>query len=123
MTTVELLPVHESLPEPAVVARGLTNYWGYATLGYFAPDRALAARPDDAEREFKQMVKALHAAGIEVVLDVVYNHTCEGGRLGPMVCLRGIDNATYYRLRKGDPRSTWTSPAAATRSTCGTRRP
>ncbi len=102
VTTVELLPVHESLPEPAVVARGLTNYWGYSTLGFFAPDRRLAARQDVAEREFKQMVKALHAAGIEVVLDVVYNHTCEGGVDGPMVSLRGIDNATYYRLRKGD---------------------
>jgi len=102
VTTVELLPVHESLPECAVARRGLTNYWGYSTLGYFAPDRRLASRPDDAEREFKEMVKALHAAGIEVVLDVVYNHTCEGFIDGPMVSLRGVDNATYYRLRAGD---------------------
>jgi len=102
VTTIELLPVHESMTEHAVAARGLTNYWGYSTFGFFAPDRRLAARPDDAEREFKQMVKALHAAGIEVVLDVVYNHTCEGGIDGPMVGLRGIDNATYYRLRRGD---------------------
>ncbi len=102
VTTVELLPVHESLSEPAVVRRGLTNYWGYATLGFFAPDRRLAARPDDAEREFKEMVKALHAAGIEVVLDVVYNHTCEGGVDGPSVSLRGIDNASYYRVRAGN---------------------
>jgi glycogen operon protein len=102
VTTVELLPVHEMLPERAVVGRGLTNYWGYATLGFFAPDRRLASRPDDAEREFKGMVKALHAAGIEVVVDVVYNHTCEGGVDGPTVSLRGIDNAAYYRLKRGD---------------------
>jgi isoamylase len=102
VTTVELLPVHESMTEVAVARRGLTNYWGYSTLGYFAPDRRLAARPDDAVREFKEMVKALHAAGIEVVMDVVYNHTCEGGADGPMVSLRGLDNAVYYRLRRGD---------------------
>jgi glycogen operon protein len=102
VTTVELLPVHESLTEKAVAERGLTNYWGYSTLGYFAPDRRFAATPDDAEREFKTMVKALHAAGIEVVLDVVYNHTCEGAVDGPTVSLRGIDNATYYRLKAGD---------------------
>ena len=102
VTTVELLPVHESLTEPSVSQRGLTNYWGYSTLGFFAPDRRLAARPDDAIREFKEMVKALHAAGIEVVMDVVYNHTCEGGFDGPTVSLRGLDNAVYYRLRHGD---------------------
>ena len=102
VTTVELLPVHESLAEQAVVQRGLTNYWGYSTLGFFAPDRRLAARPEQAEAEFKAMVKALHAAGIEVVLDVVYNHSCEGPVDGPMVSFRGIDNATYYRLRAGD---------------------
>ncbi len=102
VTTVELLPVHECVSEPAIAARGLTNYWGYSTLGYFAPDRRLASRPDDAEREFKEMVRSLHAAGIEVVLDVVYNHTCEGGFDGPTLSLRGVDNATYYRLRPDD---------------------
>jgi isoamylase len=102
VTTVELLPVHESMTEVAVAARGLTNYWGYSTLGYFAPDRRLASRPHDAVREFKEMVKALHAAGIEVVLDVVYNHTCEAGIDGPTVSFRGLDNAVYYRLRSGD---------------------
>jgi glycogen operon protein len=102
VTTVELLPVHESMTELAVAARGLTNYWGYSTLGYFAPDRRLASRPDDVVREFKEMVKALHAAGIEVVMDVVYNHTCEGGIDGPTVSFRGLDNAVYYRLRRGD---------------------
>ncbi len=101
VTTIELLPVHEALAERAVVQRGLTNYWGYSTLGFFAPDRRLASRPDDAEREFKEMVKALHAAGLEVVIDVVYNHSCEGGVDGPMVSLRGIDNATYYRVKAG----------------------
>ena len=79
VTTVELLPVHESLTEHSIAARGLPNYWGYSTLGFFAPDRRFASRPDDVVREFKEMVKALHAAGIEVVLDVVYNHTCECG--------------------------------------------
>lgn len=102
VTTVELLPVHESMSERPVVQRGLTNYWGYSTLGYFAPDRRFASRPDDVVREFKEMVKALHAAGIEVVLDVVYNHTCEGAADGPTVGLRGLDNAVYYRLRRGD---------------------
>ncbi|MGD0530196.1 MAG: glycogen debranching protein GlgX, partial [Polyangiaceae bacterium] len=102
VTTVELLPVHESLSEAPVVKRGLKNYWGYSTLGFFAPDRRFAARASDAEREFKEMVKTLHAAGLEVILDVVYNHTCEGAADGPTVCLRGIDNATYYRLRRGD---------------------
>jgi glycogen operon protein len=102
VTTVELLPVHESMTERAVAGRKLTNYWGYSTLGYFAPDRRLASRPDDVIREFKEMVKALHAAGIEVVMDVVYNHTCEEGVDGPTISLRGFDNAVYYRLRRGD---------------------
>jgi len=102
VTTVELLPVHESLGERELYRRGLTNYWGYSTLGYFAPDQRYAARPTDVVREFREMVKALHAAGIEVVLDVVYNHTCEGGLTGPTVSLRGLDNAVYYRLKSGD---------------------
>jgi glycogen operon protein len=103
VTTVELLPVHEAMDEPPITRRKLTNYWGYSTLGFFAPDQRLAANPADPVREFKGMVKALHAAGIEVVLDVVYNHTGEGDHMGPTVSLRGIDNRTYYRL-KADPR-------------------
>jgi glycogen operon protein len=101
ITAVELMPVHERLDEPALTARGLTNYWGYSTLAFFAPDRRFATRGGDATREFKEMVRRLHRAGIEVVLDVVYNHTCEGDALGPTVSWRGIDNRVYYRL---DPR-------------------
>jgi isoamylase len=104
VTTVELMPVHERADEPAVAARGMTNYWGYSTLSYFAPDRRFATRGGDAMREFKEMVRRLHAAGLEVVLDVVYNHTCEGDELGPTVSFRGIDNAVYYRLDRADPR-------------------
>ena len=104
VTTLELMPVHERMDEPAVVARGMTNYWGYSTLAFFAPDRRFATRDGDAAREFKTMVQRLHAAGIEVILDVVYNHTCEGDEFGPTVSLRGIDNRAYYRLRADDPR-------------------
>jgi glycogen operon protein len=102
VTTVELMPVHEHLDEPSVAARGLTNYWGYNTLAFFAPDRRFATPGGDAVREFKEMVKRLHAAGIEVVLDVVYNHSCEGDELGPTVLFRGIDNRVYYRLAESD---------------------
>jgi isoamylase len=102
VTTVELMPVHEHLDEPTVAARGLTNYWGYSTLAFFAPDRRFATPGGDAVHEFKEMVRRLHQAGIEVVLDVVYNHTCEGDKLGPTVLFRGIDNRVYYRLQPGD---------------------
>jgi isoamylase len=102
VTTVELMPVHEHLDEPAVTARGLTNYWGYSTLAFFAPDRRFATAGGDPAREFKEMVRRLHAAGIEVVLDVVYNHSCEGDADGPTVSLRGIDNRAYYRLEDDD---------------------
>jgi glycogen operon protein len=99
VTAVELLPVHYHIDEPQLVARGRTNYWGYNTLGYFAPDpRFSASGPDGAVDEFREMVRALHAAGIEVILDVVYNHTAEGNHLGPMLSFRGIDNTAYYRL-------------------------
>jgi glycogen operon protein len=105
VTAVELLPVHEALDEAPVARRGKTNYWGYSTLGWFAPDQRLATATrhggPDPVREFKEMVKALHAAGIEVILDVVYNHSCEGDHLGPTVSLRGIDNRVYYRLKPG----------------------
>jgi glycogen operon protein len=99
VTTLELLPVHESMNEWSVATRGKVNYWGYSTLGFFAPDQRFAAEPRSQVNEFKRMVKALHRAGIEVVLDVVYNHTGEGDHLGPTVSLRGLDNTTYYRLR------------------------
>jgi isoamylase len=104
VTAVELLPVHHWLDEVSVVARGLTNYWGYNTLAFFAPEPRWASRTEGADhvREFKHMVRALHRAGIEVLLDVVYNHTGEADELGPTLSLRGIDNRTYYRLREGD---------------------
>ena len=99
VTAVSLLPVQQSIPEHALIERGLTNYWGYNSIGFFAPDRRFAL--DDPVREFKAMVKRLHAAGLEVILDVVYNHTAEGGHDGPTLSLRGIDNASYYWLHKG----------------------
>jgi glycogen operon protein len=109
VTAVELLPVHESVPEAFLVQRGLTNYWGYNTIGYFAPSQAYSAAiragsPGGQVTEFKAMVDALHAAGIEVLLDVVFNHTAEGNHLGPTFCYRGLDNPGYYRLDGSDPR-------------------
>ncbi|MEZ5320458.1 MAG: glycogen debranching protein GlgX, partial [Vicinamibacterales bacterium] len=105
VTAVELMPIHHHADEWALVQRGLTNYWGYNTLSYFAPDLRLMAggSPLDAVQEFKSMVRALHAAGIEVILDVVYNHTAEGDQTGPTLSWRGIDNASYYRLMPGRP--------------------
>jgi isoamylase len=105
VTTVELMPVHEACDEWFVARRGLPNYWGYSTLGFFAPDQRFSARPTEPGsqvREFKEMVKRLHREQIEVVLDVVYNHTCEGDRFGPTLSLRGLDNAVYYRLSATD---------------------
>jgi len=104
ITAVQLMPVHFHIDEWALVERGLSNYWGYNTLGYFAPEPRYAAdrSPEGAVREFKQMVRKLHAAGLEVILDVVYNHTGEGDELGPTLSLRGIDNAVYYRLEPGN---------------------
>ena len=104
VTAVELLPVHQFVTEPAVTRRGLANYWGYNTIGYFAPHGAYASVRGEQVREFKAMVRALHAAGIEVILDVVYNHTAEGDETGPTLCFRGIDNAGYYRLLPDEPR-------------------
>jgi glycogen operon protein len=103
VTAVELMPVHYHADEWAVADRGQTNYWGYNTLSYFAPDVRFATsrRALDAAREFKMMVRALHTAGLEVILDVVYNHTAEGDHRGPTLSFRGIDNATYYRLEPG----------------------
>ncbi|MBI4204779.1 MAG: glycogen debranching protein GlgX [Betaproteobacteria bacterium] len=96
VTAVELMPVHWFVDERNLVSKGLRNYWGYNSIGYFAPDMRCSSSGDIGE--FKTMVKALHAAGIEVILDVVYNHTGEGNHLGPTLCFRGIDNASYYRL-------------------------
>ncbi|HSJ09499.1 MAG TPA: glycogen debranching protein GlgX [Longimicrobiales bacterium] len=106
VTAVELLPVHEFIDEGHLVDRGLVNYWGYNTLNFFAPaGRYSSAGRDGAQvREFREMVKALHRAGIEVILDVVYNHTAEGSELGPTLSFRGIDNIAYYKLVPGNPR-------------------
>jgi glycogen operon protein len=104
VTAVELLPVHQFVHEGFLLERGLRDYWGYNSLGYFAPHDEYAAAPGDAAAEFKYMVKALHHAGIEVILDVVYNHTAEGNHLGPTLSLRGLDNAAYYKLVADDPR-------------------
>ncbi|MFP3982160.1 MAG: glycogen debranching protein GlgX [Desulfurivibrionaceae bacterium] len=100
ITAVELMPVHQFIHDKNLVDRGLRNYWGYNSIGYFAPHNEYAydTRPGGAAAEFKQLVKTLHQAGIEVILDVVYNHTAEGNHLGPMLCFKGIDNAYYYRL-------------------------
>ncbi|WP_069465636.1 glycogen debranching protein GlgX, partial [Actinacidiphila rubida] len=105
VTAVELLPVHQFAHEDHLERRGLRNYWGYNSIGYFAPHAAYSASGTRGEQvgEFKRMVRALHAAGIEVILDVVYNHTAEGGQGGPTLSLRGVDNRGYYRLA-GDPR-------------------
>jgi isoamylase len=106
VTAVELLPVHYHVDEQHLIRRGLVNYWGYQSLAFFAPNPryATALTPQDTVREFKMMVRALHAANIEVLLDVVYNHTGEGSHLGPTLAFRGIDNATYYRLQPHDRR-------------------
>lgn len=106
VTAVELMPVHHFVMDRHLVDRGLSNYWGYNSLAFFAPALHYASSPNalDSVREFKAMVRALHAAGIEVILDVVYNHTAEGNHLGPTLSLRGIDNSAYYRLSQPDRR-------------------
>jgi glycogen operon protein len=106
VTAVELMPVHHHADERFLVQRGMVNYWGYNTLAFFAPDLRYTSLPMPyfAIHEFKSMVRTLHSAGLEVILDVVYNHTCEGNELGPTLSLRGIDNRAYYRLLDRDPR-------------------
>jgi glycogen operon protein len=106
ITAVELLPVHAFVEDKILVDRGLTNYWGYNTIGFFAPDGRYSSAGDAGQQvnEFKTMVKTLHRAGMEVILDVVYNHTGEGNHLGPTLSLRGIDNQSYYRLVPENPR-------------------
>jgi glycogen operon protein len=104
VTAVELMPVHQAYSERFLVERGLSNYWGYNTIGFFAPDARFAAGGGATSvHEFKTMVRALHRAGIEVILDVVYNHTGEADELGPTLSLRGLDNAAYYMLEPRDP--------------------
>jgi glycogen operon protein len=106
VTAVELLPVYHRSDDRHLVDKGLCNYWGYNTLAFFAPDQhySLAKSADETVKEFKTMVRGLHAAGIEVLLDVVYNHTAEGSQMGPTLSFRGIDNASYYRLSPENPR-------------------
>jgi isoamylase len=106
VTAVELMPVHHHARDRHLEQNGLTNYWGYNSFGYFAPESRFAASrtPAGSVREFKRMVRALHAAGLEVILDVVYNHTAEGNHLGPTLSLKAIDNASYYRLVADNPR-------------------
>jgi len=106
VTALELLPIHHFPDDSFLVAKNLTNYWGYSSIGYFAPDGRFSSTGTHGEQvtEFKQMVKNLHAAGLEVILDVVYNHTAEGNHLGPTLSFKGIDNASYYRRTSESPR-------------------
>jgi glycogen operon protein len=106
VTAVELLPVHHHIDDRHLLEKKLTNYWGYNTLGFFAPElRYVSAHdPRQSVQQFKMMVRGLHAAGLEVILDVVYNHTAEGNQMGPTLSMRGIDNVSYYRLSPEDPR-------------------
>ena len=117
VTAVELLPVHYRVSERFLVEQGLSNYWGYNTLGFFAPDPRLRGRSDRAarSREFKTMVAALHAAGIEVILDVVYNHTAEGNQHGPDAVASAASTTPPTTASPTTSATTWTSPAAATR--------
>ncbi len=98
VTTVELLPIHTFINDSFLLERRLTNYWGYNSIGFFAPDPRYAADPAKTLQEFKEMVARFHDAGLEVIIDVVYNHTAEGNELGPTLSFKGIDNASYYRL-------------------------
>jgi glycogen operon protein len=106
VTAVELMPVHHHVDDRHLMEQGKHNYWGYNTLGFFAPDLRFASEgaPRQSVQQFKMMVRALHAAGIEVILDVVYNHTAEGNQMGPTLSMRGVDNASYYRLSPEDRR-------------------
>ncbi|GAA3647743.1 glycogen debranching protein GlgX [Lentzea roselyniae] len=106
VTAIELMPVHQFISDHTLIEKGLTNYWGYNTIGFFAPHDGYASQAGSGNQvqEFKGMVRALHEAGIEVILDVVYNHTAEGNHLGPTLSMRGIDNAAYYRLVEDEPK-------------------
>lgn len=104
VTAIELLPVHAFLQDRFLIERKLSNYWGYSTLGFFVPERNYFADPDQPDNELRATIRRLHEAGIEIILDVVYNHTCEGNELGPTLSWRGFDNASYYRLMPGHER-------------------
>jgi isoamylase len=98
VTSIELLPIHTFINDSQLLERGLSNYWGYNSIGFFAPDPRYAFEPEQCLKEFKEMVARFHDAGLEVILDVVYNHTAEGNERGPTLSFKGIDNASYYRL-------------------------
>ncbi len=104
VTAIELMPIHQFVNDSFLQEKGLSNYWGYNTIGFFAPHNAYSSSGERGEQvnEFKSMVKAYHHAGMEVILDVVYNHTAEGNHMGPTLSFKGIDNASYYRLVEGD---------------------
>ncbi len=104
VTSIELLPIHTFINDNNLLEKGLTNYWGYNSIGFFAPDPRYASAPEQALREFKEMVASFHDAGLEVILDVVYNHTAEGNERGPTLSFKGIDNASYYRLLPDEKR-------------------
>ena len=104
VTAVELLPIHTFVNDSNLLEKGLLNYWGYNTIGFFAPDPRYAARREDTLKEFKEMIARFHEAGLEIILDVVYNHTAEGNEMGPTLSFKGIDNASYYRLLPDQPR-------------------
>jgi glycogen operon protein len=104
VTSVELLPIHKFINDSNLLEKGLVNYWGYNSIGFFAPESRYASHHPDTLKEFKEMVARYHAAGLEVILDVVYNHTAEGNELGPTLSFKGIDNASYYRLLQNQPR-------------------
>ena len=126
MTAVELIPVQQFAQDSHLLEKGLRNYWGYNTFAFFAPNADYSASGDGGQQvvEFKQMVKALHAAGLEVILDVVYNHTAEGNHLGPTLSFKGIDNARLLPARRRrTARPTSTPPGPGTASTSATRRP
>jgi isoamylase len=104
VTSVELLPIHTFINDSYLLDKGLTNYWGYSSIGFFAPDPRYAHEREQTLREFKEMVARLHEAGLEVILDVVYNHSAEGNERGPTLSFKGIDNVSYYRLMPDEPR-------------------
>ena len=123
VTAIELMPVHEFVHDNTLLEKGLRNYWGYNTLSFLAPHAGYAASRELGQQvqEFKAMVKTMHAAGIEVILDVVYNHTAEGNHLGPTLSFKGIDNPAYYRTWRTTRATTWTTRGPATPSTSGSR--
>jgi isoamylase len=104
VTSIELLPIHTFINDNNLIEKGLSNYWGYNSIGFFAPDPRYASAPEQSLREFKEMVASIHDAGLEVILDVVYNHTAEGNERGPTLSFKGVDNASYYRLQPDQKR-------------------